>query len=224
MDSGTSLAGKRIVIVGGASGIGAAVAELATARGGSVVVASRRTGLDLRDEATVDRFFATTGPFDHLVITAGDWDFPIHVRVPDLDLAAAQYGLTVRFWGALAAVKHASRTIARDGSIALTSGMLAHRPAKGAPLAAAIGGAIEHLARGLAVDLAPIRVNAVCPGLVLTDVVKQMPEASVAAMVERLPVPRTASPAEAAQAYVYLMLNGYTTGQILPVEGGGLLQ
>jgi len=91
-------------------------------------------------------------------------------------------------------------------------------------MAAAIGGAAEHLARGLAIDLAPVRVNAVCPGLVLTDHVKeQMPEATVQSIVAPLPVPRAATPAEAARAYVYLMLNGYATGQILPVDGGGLL-
>ena len=101
--------------------------------------------------------------------------------------------------------------------------MLAHRPRKGTALATAIGGAVEHLARGLAVDLAPVRVNAVCPGIVLTEHVKQMPEAMLLSIVASLPVPRGASPAEAATAYVYLMLNRYATGQILPIDGGGLV-
>ena len=101
--------------------------------------------------------------------------------------------------------------------------MLAHRPRKGAPLAAAIGGAVEHLARGLAIDLAPVRVNAVCPGLILTEHVQRMPEAMRQAFVSPLPVPRAGSPAEAARAYVYLMQNRYATGQILAVDGGGLL-
>ncbi len=102
--------------------------------------------------------------------------------------------------------------------------MLAHRPMKGAPIATAVGGAVEHLARGLAIDLAPVRVNAVCPGVILTDQVKQMmPEARLRSFVAPLPVPRAGSPAEAAKAYVYLMLNGYATGQILPVDGGGLM-
>jgi NAD(P)-dependent dehydrogenase (short-subunit alcohol dehydrogenase family) len=141
----------------------------------------------------------------------------------DLDLAAARDGLEVRFWGALAAVKHGSRTIAPNGSITLTSGMLAHRPRKDAPLVTAIGGAVEHLTRGLAIDLAPVRINAVCPGIILTDHVKQMPEEVLQTYVARLPLPRGAAPTEAATAYVYLMLNGYTTGQILPVDGGGWL-
>jgi NAD(P)-dependent dehydrogenase (short-subunit alcohol dehydrogenase family) len=234
-----SLDGKRVVVIGGASGIGFAIAELAHAQGAAVVIASSTpanvnaaverlpgaTGrtVDLRDEANVAGFFGELGAFDHLAITAGDWSGSMFVSARDLDLTQARELLSVRFWGVLAAVKHGCRTIAQDGSITLTSGMLAHRPRKGAPLPTAMGGAVEYLARGLAMDLSPVRVNAVCPGLVLTDHVKQMPEAMLQSMVAPLPMPRAASPAEAAKAYVYLMLNGYATGQILPVDGGGLL-
>jgi NAD(P)-dependent dehydrogenase (short-subunit alcohol dehydrogenase family) len=171
----------------------------------------------------VCRFFDSVGPFDHLAVTAGDWGRNMFAATRDIDLAVARHLLAVRFWGVLAAVKHGSGAIAADGSITLTSGMLAHRPRKGAPLAAAMGGAVEYLTRGLAVDLAPVRVNAVCPGLILTEHVKQMPEEMVRAYVGGLPLPRAASPGEAATAYVYLMLNGYVTGQILHVDGGGLL-
>ena len=237
--TGMSLEGRRVVVIGGASGIGFAVAELARAQGAAVVIASSNAArvsaaaerlpgavgrtIDLRDEASVADFFTELGAFDHLAITAGDWDIPMFVSTRDLDLAQARDGMAVRFWGVLAAAKHGCRTIAQDGSITLTSGMLTHRPMKGAPFVAAVGGAVEYLARGLAMDLSPVRVNAVCPGLVLTDHVKQMPEAILQSMVAPLPVPRAASPAEAAKAYVYLMLNDYATGQILPVDGGGLL-
>lgn len=237
-DTGMSLEGKHVVVIGGASGIGFAVAELARAQGAAVLIGSSNEAnvraaverlpgangraVDLRDEASVARFFGELGPFDHLVITAGDRVELGFGSVRDLDLAKARDSLTVRFWGVLAAIKHGSRTIAQDGSITLTSGMLAHRPIKGAPLATAIGGAVEHLTRGLAIDLAPVRVNAVCPGIILTDHVKQhMPEARLQSFVAPLPVPRGASPSEAARAYVYLMLNGYVTAQILPVDGGG---
>jgi NAD(P)-dependent dehydrogenase (short-subunit alcohol dehydrogenase family) len=145
------------------------------------------------------------------------------VATGDIDLAESKDSLAVRFWGALASVKHASRMIAQDGSITLTSGMLAHRPFKGSALTTAVGGAIEHLARGLAVDLAPVRVNAVCPGLILTDHVMRMPEEMRKMFTAGLPLPRAGSPAECATAYVYLMMNGYATGQILPVDGGGWL-
>jgi NAD(P)-dependent dehydrogenase (short-subunit alcohol dehydrogenase family) len=234
-----SLEGKRVIVVGGSSGIGFAVAELARAQGANVVVGSSTetrvnaaverlqgvTGrvIELRDEASVAGFFAEVGGFDHLVMTAGDWGGPMFVSCRELNLTQARELLAVRFWGVLAAVKHCCDTIAQNGSITLTSGMLTHRPRKGAPLATAVGGAVEHLTRGLAMDLAPVRVNAVCPGIILTEHVKQMPEARVQSAVMPLPVPRGGSPAEAAKAYVYLMLNGYVTGQVLPVDGGGLL-
>lgn len=236
-EAAMSLDGKRVVVIGGTSGIGFAVAALAAQLGAEVVIASSRTAnvdaalerlrgatggtIDLRDEASVARFFEHLGAFDHLALTAGDWDLPMFVGARNLDLAAAREGFAVRFWGALAAVKHGSRSIDPNGSITLTSGMLAHRPARGAPLAAALGGAIEHLARGLAVDLAPVRVNAVCPGIILTEHTSQMPQERLQAYLARLPLPRGAEPAEAATAYVYAMLNGYVTGQILPVDGGG---
>lgn len=238
-DAAMSLDGKRVIVIGGASGIGFAVAALARELGAEVVIASSTTAkvdaavsrlpgatggaVDLRDGTSISRLFANLGAFDHLAITAGDWGGTMFAATRDLDLAAARDLLEVRFWGALAAVKHGSTTIAANGSITLTSGMLAHRPRKGTPLATAIGGAVEHLARGLAVDLAPVRVNAVCPGIVLTEHVKQMPEAMLQSIVAPLPVPRGASPTEAATAYVYLMLNRYATGQILPVDGGGLV-
>jgi NAD(P)-dependent dehydrogenase (short-subunit alcohol dehydrogenase family) len=234
-----SLNGKRVIVIGGASGIGFAVAALAREIGAEVVIASRgatkiaaaverlpgATGrtVDLRDESSVSDFFEKLGAFDHLAMTAGDWGGTRFVATKDLDLAAARDGFEIRFWGVLAAVKYGSRTIAPNGSITMTSGLMTHRPRKGAPLATAIGGAVEHLARGLAIDLAPVRINAVCPGMILTEIVKQAPEETLRAWVAGLPLPRGALPTEAATAYVYLMLNGYVTGQTLAVDGGGLL-
>ena len=239
MSAAMSLEGKRVVVIGGASGIGFAVARLSREIGAEVVIASRNPAhvaaaverlpaaagltVDLREEASVAGLFEALGAFDHLAITAGDWGGVRFVATRDLDLNAARDGLEIRFWGVLAAVKYGSRTIASNGSITMTSGLMAHRPRKGAPLASAIGGAVEHLAHGLAIDLAPVRVNAVCPGMILTEVVKQAPEETLQAWVAGLPLPRGATPTEAATTYVYLMLNGYVTGQTLAVDGGGLL-
>ena len=233
-----SLHGKKVVVIGGASGIGFAVAAAALDQGARVVVASSQeanvqaavarlgdgaTGfaVDVSDETSVAGFFGALGPFDHLAFTAGDWGGSMFAPARDLDLAAAQAAFTVRFWGALTVVKHGCRTIAQGGSITLTGGMLAHRPMKGAPVSTAVTGAIEHLNRGLAVDLAPVRVNAVCPGIVLTERTKQLPEDLLGTFTARLPLPRGADPAEAAEAYLYLMRGGYTTGQVLLVDGGG---
>jgi NAD(P)-dependent dehydrogenase (short-subunit alcohol dehydrogenase family) len=229
------------VIIGGSSGIGHAVAECAVAEGARVVIGSSRAdnvgaavqrlgqaasgeAVDVQDEASVAAFFAAIGAFDHLVYTAGDWG-PGMAPSPlaQMDIAAASNGLKVRFWGALLAIKHAQPHIAADGSITLTDGLLAHRPRKGLPLATAFGGAVEHLVAGLAMDLAPIRVNTVCPGLVRTERIAQWPAELVSQMTGRLPLARPADPAEVAQAYLYLMRAGYTTGQVIIVDGGGML-
>jgi NAD(P)-dependent dehydrogenase (short-subunit alcohol dehydrogenase family) len=235
--STTTLTGKRVIVIGGSAGIGFGVAEAALAEGARVIVGSsqadnvaaavKRLGegasgyaVDVSDEANVAAFFEQVGAFDHLVFTAGDWGGSFFAPVRDLDIAAQQAAQTVRFWGALLAVKYGCRTIAQDGSIILTGGLLAHRPMKGAPVVTAMAGAIEHLANGLAMDLAPIRVNAVCPGMIRTGRTDQMPEAMLTAFTSRLPLPRIGEPAEIAQAYLYLMRGAYTTGQVMLVDGG----
>ena len=154
-DPSWSLAGKRVVVIGGSSGIGFAVAELARALDADGIIASSRkeavdaavtrlpgaTGrvVDLRDEGSVAGFFEVLGGLDHLAITAGDWGRAMFASTVEIDLAQAQEGLELRFWGALAAAKHCSGRIAQNGSITLTSGVLAHRPMKGAPIATAVG-------------------------------------------------------------------------------------
>lgn len=238
----SSLAGKRVVVIGGTSGIGFAIAQGALAEGASVVVGSSsaanvdravaRLGagaagfpVDVREEASVAAFFERIGAHDHLAYTSGDWA-PNRGGGPvaQLDLTSAHATFTVRFWGALAAIKHAQGRIAAGGSITLTDGVIAHRPRKGAAISTAMAGAIEHLARALAVELAPLRVNVVCPGYVLTEVWNSIPEdrreAQLARMTERLPLPRVGLPAEIAEAYLYLMRGGYSTGQVLVVDGG----
>jgi len=238
----TTLNGKRVAVIGGSSGIGFAVAQGALAEGARVVVGSSNAAnvdaavarlgrgasgaaIDVRDEASVAAFFERLGAFEHLVYTAGDWS-PTRGggAIAQLDLNGANSTFTVRFWGALAAIKHAQGRIALDGSITITDGAIAHRPRKGAALSTAMAGAIEHLTRALAVDLAPLRVNAVCPGYVSTEVWNSIPEdrraAQLTKMTERLPLPRVGSPAEVAEAYLYLMRGGYSTGQVLIVDGG----
>ena len=240
--SSLSLRGQRVVVIGGSSGIGFGVAQAALAEGASVSIGSsnaakvaaagERLGagasghpIDVRDEASVAAFFARVGAFDHLVYTAGDWG-PLRSggAIPQLDFAAAQGVFAVRFWGALAAIKHAQGKISATGSVTVTNGAVAHRPRKGASVASAMAGSIEHLTRALAVDLAPLRVNAVCPGIVLTEVWDDMPadrrEAQLKRMTERQPLPRGGTPAEVSEAYLYLMKGTFTTGQVLIVDGG----
>lgn len=236
------LNGKRLVIIGGTSGIGFAVAQAALADGASVFVASsgednvkaavERLGkgadgaaMNVRDEASVAGVFEKIGQLDHLVYTAGDWgSFRTPKPIVDLDLADAGAVFAVRFWGAVTAVKYAAQSIAKDGSITLTDGLVAHRPRKGAALSTAMAGAVEHLTQGLAVDLAPVRVNCICPGLILTDIWNSIPEdkrqAQLLQMTAQQPLPRPGEPSEVAEAYLFLMRGGYTTGQVLLIDGG----
>ena len=237
-----TLRGQRVVVIGGTSGIGFAVAQGALAEGAEVIVGSSsaakvaaalgRLGagangwaIDVKDEASVAAFFERAGAFDHLAYTAGDWGANRGGGpVAQMDLSGANATFTVRFWGAIAAIKHAQGRIAEQGSITITDGMIAHRPRKDAALSSAMAGAIEHLTRALAVDLAPVRVNAVCPGYVLTEVWDSIPEdrraEQLQRMTQRQPLPRAGDPGEVAEAYLYLMHGGFSTGQVLIVDGG----
>ncbi len=121
--------------------------------------------IDLRDEASVAAFFEDLGGFDHLAIAAGDWGGAMFASIAELDLVWAREALEVRFRGAVAAAKHSRGKIAQDGSITLTSGILAHRPVKGAPIGTALIGAVEHLARGLRSTWCPCGSTPCVPAL-----------------------------------------------------------
>lgn len=238
-----TLQDKRILVIGGASGIGYAVAEAVRANGARVTIASSNrdkvdaasarlgnavTGvvLNVTREDQVASFFAAE-TFDHIAFTAGDWGGPRRGPIAELDLEQAAKLFNVRFWGAVAVAKHAAPKLPPGGSLTFTDGMIAHRPQKGSAISTAMTGAVEHLTRALAVEFAPVRVNAVCPGLVRTGIWDRIPEdkreAELKQMTSRQPLPRVGEPHEVAEAYLYLMRGGYTTGQVLYVEGGRAL-
>jgi NAD(P)-dependent dehydrogenase (short-subunit alcohol dehydrogenase family) len=236
------LEGKRVVVLGGSSGLGLAAAQAAASKGASIVIASSRKArvdealaalpaaseghaLDLADEASVKALFAKLGLFDHLLFTAGET-----LRLgplPETDIDAARRFLDLRFWGAYMAAKYGSGSIRSGGSIVFTSGTAGARPRSGWSLGASVCAAIEGLTRALAVELAPIRVNIVAPGMVKTPLWSSVPENQREGMyrqaAERLPVGHVGEADEVAQAYVYLMEQTYITGQTLNVDGGGTL-
>src|SRR5260370_8916092 len=145
VEQGNGLHNKRVVILGGSSGIGLAVAEQAASEGAKVVIDSSNTErvqkaieslggnaqghtLDLSDEQAVETLFAKLGAFDHLVFTAGDG-----LRLHDLaatDLQQARRAFELRYWAALGAVKYGSKNIRKGGSIVLTTGVACQRPHK----------------------------------------------------------------------------------------------
>jgi NAD(P)-dependent dehydrogenase (short-subunit alcohol dehydrogenase family) len=233
---------KRVVIVGGSSGIGLAVAEEAASQGAEVVIVSskaervqeairsiggdvRGQAVDVSDEKAVESFFTNLGAFDHLVFTAGD-SLQLH-ELADTDLKQARRAFELRYWSALATVKYGSPRIRKGGSIVLTTGVAGRRPHSGWVIAASVCGTIEALTRALAVELAPIRVNAVSPGVVRTNLWQNMSSSEREQLFEsvgkRLPVGRVGEAHDIAQAYLFLMKEEFCTGQSLVVDGGTVL-
>jgi NAD(P)-dependent dehydrogenase (short-subunit alcohol dehydrogenase family) len=237
-----SLNHQRIVIFGGSSGIGFATARLAAESGASVVIVSRSEqrvdaalsqlpdnaegyAADLTSDQETANVLRQIGAFDHLVYTAGE---NLNLApLKDTDLLEARGLLETRLWGALSAVKAAHAQIRPGGSIVLMSGSASERPQSGWSIAAAICGASEALARALAVELAPIRVNTVAPGVIRTDLWASMPAADRNEMYEglgnQLLVRRIGEAEDIAQAINFLIADGYTTGTRLDVNGGALL-
>lgn len=237
-----NLGGKRIVVLGGSSGIGLAIAQAAAHEGATVAIASSRKArvdkalatlpatteghvLDLADDDATRALFARLGSFDHLVFTAGETLQLGSLATTDVDAARRFFAL--RYWGAYCAAKYGSGNIREGGSIVFTSGIAGQRPHAGWALGASICAAMEGLTRALAVELAPIRVNIVSPGVVRTPLWANMTEADRQALYRetaaRLPVGHVGDAEEIAEAYLYLMRQGYSTGQVLVVDGGAVL-
>jgi NAD(P)-dependent dehydrogenase (short-subunit alcohol dehydrogenase family) len=237
-----TLHGAHVLVLGGTSGIGYAVAESAARAGARVTVVSsnpERVGqavrslpdetaghaADLTDATAIAALLGEIGPIDHLVFTAGE-NLTMST-VDELDFDAARRFFALRYFGALAAVKAAASLVRPGGSIVLTTGNAKDRPQAGWSVGSSICGAIEALTRALAVELAPIRVNAVSPGVVrsplwdgLDETVREQLYADTA---KTLPVGRVGEPQDIAEAYLYLMNERFATGSIITVDGGGVL-
>ena len=237
-----SLAHQRVVIIGGSSGMGLATARAAAAAGAIVTIASSSKErldaalaelpgtcdaevVDTRHEASVAGLFDRIGSLDHLVYTAGDAFTPRPLA--DVSLSEARQGFEVRLWGEITAVKYAAPRLRPGGSVSLTTGTVSARPAPGAALAAAGAAAGEGLTRGLAVEMAPIRVNAVRAGAFRTPLWDRLPEpqreAMFASLAGRTLTKTVGDPGQIAAAHLYLMENDYVTGTVLTVDGGLLL-
>jgi NAD(P)-dependent dehydrogenase (short-subunit alcohol dehydrogenase family) len=236
------ITGQRVVVIGGTSGIGLATARAAAEHGAQVVVVSARqesveralgqlppgvTGhaVDVRDTGALDAVFDTIGTFDHLAYTSGE--ALALTPLAQLDLATARRFFEIRYFGVLAAVGAAAPRLSPNGSITLTGGSAGPRPLPGWAVAASICGAMEALTRELALELAPVRVNLVRPGVVESPLWSAMSEADRDALYQTtakaVPVGHTGQVEEIALAYLYCMQQTYATGSIVPVDGGVVL-
>lgn len=224
-----SLQGKTVLVVGGATGIGFEVAKQAVKQGANVVIASRGAealeqakqhvnGLetflvDVGSERSIELLEKSVGAVDHLVVTVK----PALPKGPafsqSVDTLSSAFETKV--WGALRLVGHLRSNLTPEGSITLTSGVAAKKHFDGFMAASVMNAATEAMAKSLAVEMAPIRVNVVSPGFVHNH---NHPRAE-----DELPnliLKREAQANEVAQAYLFLMKNGYTTGTVVSVEGG----
>lgn len=240
--SDCSLNGKKVVILGGSSGLGLATAKAAATEGATVVIVSSNAAriqnavaelpgsgfgmqADLSDEASVKTLFEEIGTLDHLVFTAGE-NLLLN-RIADTEVDTARAFFNLRYWGAFMAVKYAAPRINTGGSIVLTGGIVSARPNAGWSVGASICSAMDGFTRAMALELAPVRVNLVSPGVIRTNLWSSMAEAERDVFYDQvaaaLPVGRVGEAGQVAQAYLYLMKQPFATGQILVTDGGAVL-
>jgi NAD(P)-dependent dehydrogenase (short-subunit alcohol dehydrogenase family) len=212
--------------VSGSSGIGLATAQAARDAGAKVTIVSRKPqpqpgiathAADLTDPGAVAATFRAIGVIDHLVYTAGEPLELMKISALDRDRARTLFGLG--YFSVLDAVKAADVTT----SITLTTGIAKDRPGPGWAVAASICGAVEALTKALAVELAPLRVNAVSPGVVRSPLWGPDAEQLYADVGRTLPLHRVGEVEEIAHAYLYLMTQPWATGTILTVDGGTVI-
>ncbi|WP_215402707.1 SDR family oxidoreductase [Vibrio gigantis] len=213
------------VIIGGTSGIGKALAMQLRNESNTVHIASRHTGVDITNEKSLCDYFESIGAFDHLIMTAGSYS-PAG-KVTDVAIEDAKTAFDTKFWGSLNVAKHAARYMTPNGSITLTTGMLSRKVVAGTYVKTAINAALESVTKVLAKELSPIRVNAVSPGLTMTEAYKNMDESARTTMYDNaknnLPAGKVGEPSEIAMGYLFTINNPYVTGSIIDIDGGALL-
>ena len=234
-----ALNNKKIIISGGSSGIGLATAKRLSKRGAEIIVVSRckekldrakndiggkckAYSLDVTDEKAVDDFFSDVGRFDHLVTAAAGAALG---GFTELESQTAISLVESKLWGQYFCAKYAVPQLNDGGSITFFSGIVSRKPMVGASAYAIIAGAMESLTRSLALELAPVRVNCITPGVIdtpvwaelLPDDLRKEQFESIASM---LPVNRLGSPDDVSQAVEYVIGNRFVSGSIVDVDGG----
>ena len=228
---------RKAIIFGGTSGIGLAVARQLAAEGAEVVAVSRnpdRAGdpgsgvrlarCDAREEAAVAALLAAEAPYDILISSATGGERAVGPFLTmDMDGYKASFD---KLWGYANVVRHGAGRLPRDGCIVLVSGAPARRMRPGQIAIGSVGGAVEAFARGVASELAPVRINTVAPGQIDTPMSPLEGEARRAFYAEATvgnPIPRAGRPEEIAQAVLFAVTNDFITGTTIDVDGGWLI-
>ncbi|HZZ13327.1 MAG TPA: SDR family oxidoreductase [Paraburkholderia sp.] len=234
---------QKVVVLGGSSGIGLATVARLKAAGAHVVAVGRDPAkldqalasldgqgsgrvvgeaLDCTDRAALDRFFSGVGSIDHLVLTLSGGEGAGEFQA--LDLMSLRRGFEAKFWPQLEAAQAGLPVLRHDGSVTFVTAISARMANPGTAGLAAINGALECMIGTLARERAPLRVNAVSPGVVDTAWWDRFP-ASVKAdlfrqQAESLPVRRVGHAQDIAHALLFLMENTFMTGAVIECDGG----
>lgn len=233
------LKGQRFLVIGGSSGIGLAVAQQAAKVGALVTVASRSRSkldtalaglapgaaasqIDTADYSAIESFFAGEAAWDHVVVSAAQ---TTSGPLRNSSLADARATMESKFWGAYHVARAAK--LRDGGSLCFISGFRSIRPSANTVLQGAVNAALEALMRGLALEMAPVRVNTVSPGLVATPIWSGMAqvdrEKMFAGAAERLPLRRIGEASNIASAVLFLACSPFSTGSTVVVDGGATI-
>ncbi len=220
-----TLQDQRILIIGGGRGIGADIARRVEQAGATSIVATRAGDHDLKldvlDEETIADAAASLGPVDHIVSTvSAHHDVPVSDL--DHDKVVAAFGTKVV--GPLLVAKHFARLVRPGGSMLFFSGVVGWQPKPGTVVKGVANGALDFLVRHLAVELAPLRVNAIAPGLVDSGTWDRLGEdgksALLATAAQGSLVGRHGTVDDISDAALWLLGAGYVTGELIHVDGG----
>lgn len=233
---------KRIVVIGAGSGIGRSIAVAAAEAGSHLVLAGRTRraleataamlsgpaeihAVDATVEEEVAALFQSVGPFDHLVSTVSQG---IAGPIVKLETAAIAKAFTAKLWAPIFLVKHGAPLIAADGSFTFFSGIRAARPGPGTSITSLVNGGLEAFAKAMAMELGPVRVNVISPGIVDSGpfwdrLGAEGREKMFSDFAQKSPARRVGRPEDLAAAALFAITNPFLTGTVLAVDGGGLL-
>jgi NAD(P)-dependent dehydrogenase (short-subunit alcohol dehydrogenase family) len=238
-----SFEGQRVIVIGASAGIGETTARSFAAAGAHVIITGRakerldaaaeRIGhpveshqLDATDAGAVAGFFGAIDPVDHLVLAASPGAAGLG-RFADLGEGALRQAFDGKFFAHVTVIQAALPKLREGGSVTIISAVSARMAVPGTAALAAVNGALESMVPPLAVELAPIRVNAVSPGAVDTHWWHFMPDEQRTALFEATaastPAGRVGKPEDVADSVLFLAGHGFLTGTVLAVAGGANL-